>query len=94
MIDGTHTCDLDDGATVQGVRSGNWRNMEPVMLPEMRWITEPALRTNHGPSAMIMDRTNIIIKNNTIALSNNRKRSTISGINRHRGRKQAHRMYE
>jgi hypothetical protein len=66
----------------------------------MRWIKEPKVRTIQGPGAMIMDRTNIRIKNGAAsqlrymrnrrhiklgsvksAMTNNRKRSTISSLN-------------
>jgi hypothetical protein len=45
--------------------------MEPVKLTEMRWITEPMARTNQGPSATIMNRTRIRIKNDTTTIISN-----------------------
>jgi hypothetical protein len=45
--------------------------MKPIKLPEMRWITKLMTRTNQGPGATIMDRTSIIIKNDTTTMINN-----------------------
>jgi hypothetical protein len=93
--------------------------MKSVKLPETRWITKPTTKTIQGPSAMIMDKMSIRIKNDTTTMisnlvgrkelqvklrnmrnrwhvklkiaksvmTNNRKRSTISCLNRHRRRK-------
>jgi hypothetical protein len=45
--------------------------MKPIKLLEMRWITKPTTRTSQGPSAMIMDRTSIRIKNDMTIMINN-----------------------
>jgi hypothetical protein len=42
-----------------------------MKLLEMRWITEPTTRTNQGPSATIMDRTSIRIKNDMTTMISN-----------------------
>jgi hypothetical protein len=55
----------------RAARSGNWRKMEPVKLPETTWITKPMTRTNQGPGATIMDRTSIRIKNDTTTMISN-----------------------
>jgi hypothetical protein len=89
----------------------------------MRWIMKLMTRTNRGLGAMIIDKTSIIIKNDTTtmisnlasrkevqvklrhmrnrrrvkmgsaksAMTNNRNKSTINNLNRHRSRKRTHR---
>jgi hypothetical protein len=45
--------------------------MKSVKLPETRWITKPTTKTIQGPSAMIMDKMSIRIKNDTTTMISN-----------------------
>jgi hypothetical protein len=77
MVDGTHTCGLEaevtqEMASTVGVEQcevetkGRWSQSS-----SLRWITKSVARTSQGSHVMILNRTNIRIKNDTTTMISN-----------------------